>query len=490
MDKITRILTIFIVLTLILPKIDSFGEEEIRLSLSDCLNAGLMNNLDIKIAKIESLIKGEDILLSEAVFDTILNGEISYTDDQRATSSTIAGTESLTANYELGATKKLPTGTELTIDYSNTRDWTNSAYVVNNPLHTAELSFTLKQPVLKNFFGYVDRNSVRLSRVEAEIAGIKALNRIENKIADIEKAYWKLVFAYQNVALREGLLNQAEKLYKIYEGHIETGFAEKTELYETEANMRIRKTELQIAQNELKNASNNLKLLLNEDDDFLILPKEKLETLGEKADLVQSLNTAFFANRDYQIKKKGLTAKKIKLKMKRNSLWPEVDLVGTFAVNGVDRKFEKANKRLSTDKFPYYYAGVEFSVPLENHRARGEYNKAVLEKEKGILELLKVEKDIINLIDEEVRGVNLNLENAKRWAKIREIQDLKFREEEKKLEYGRSTSKIVIDYQNDLTLATISEHNALLDYYRALIDLENAKDTLLAKVGVLDYENF
>ena len=58
-------------------------------------------------------------------------------------------------------------------------------------------------------------------------------------------------------------------------------------------------------------------------------------------------------------------------------------------------------------------------------------------------------------------------------------------EEEKKLKYGRSNSKTLIDYQNDFFLAAINEYKAILEYYRALIDLENVKDTLLAKVGVL-----
>jgi len=371
------------------------------------------------------------------------------------------------------------------VDYSNTRNWTDSIYVTDNPLHTAELSFTLEQPVLKNLFGYIDRRDVRLSKIEADQAGLKALSRIEDSVADIEKSYWDLVFAYQDVMLREGLLKQAENLFGTFKEHLKIGLVEANELYETEANVRIRKTELAIAENNLKGASNHLKLLLNEEGDFSILPKDKLAHLQKRADLAGSLNDAFLTNRNYQVEKKELTAKKIKLKMKKNSLWPEVDLVGTFALNGIDRKFEKAQGKLTTDKHPYYYAGVEFSIPFENREARGEYNKAKLEKEKAILELLQVEKNVINDIDEKVRRVNLNLENARRWAKIREIQGLKFEEEEKKLKYGRSNSKTLIDYQNDLTLATINEYDALLQYYSSLIDLENTKDMLLEKVGVV-----
>ena len=262
MRKIYALSVCIVVLAAMLHTV-TYGEEHMRLSLSECLNRGLENNLDIKIAKIEALVEGEDVLLAESIFDTILKGKATYTDDKRATMSPAFGTEKLNTLYEVGIEKKLPTGSTFNIDYSDGRSWSDSAFVSANPLHTAELSFTLTQPVLNNFFGYVDRRSVKLSKLEAEIADLSSLNAIEDVVADIQKAYWQVVFAYQNVALSTELLEQAEELYGIFSEHIKTGIAEETELYETEANMRIKKADLLVAENNLRSASNNLRLLLN-----------------------------------------------------------------------------------------------------------------------------------------------------------------------------------------------------------------------------------
>jgi len=480
---------IFIIITsavlLVMSHVTSCSAEEVNLSLSDCLNIGLASNIDIMIAKIESKITAQDVMLSEAIFDTILAGKVSYTDDQLASPTTLVGEKILTTDYEFDFSKKLPTGTEIDIEYFDERTWSDSPFATANPLHEASLSVTLTQPVLKNFFGYVDRRNVILSKIEANIADVKAKGRIEDAIADIEKAYWRLAFSYANVALQRELYKQAKGLYDIYKDHLEIGFIEDTDLYETEANMRTRKTALLISENQLITASNKLKLLLNEDGNFLIVPKENLSAIAGKVDLLQSLSQAFASNRDYRIKKKELESSKVELKMKENSLWPEVDLVGTLAVNGIARKFETATGKLTTNKFPYYYGGVEVSFPLENREARSERNKAALEKEKAVLEIIQVEKYIATTIDEKVRAVNLNHENAKRFREIKKIQHEKFKKEEEKLGYGRSTSKIVIDYQRDFMLAAIRELTTLLKYYSALIDLENEKDTLLSKVGVI-----
>ena len=485
MVKRTVVLFFSLFLFFAVPESKSFGEEAVRLSLSDCLNIALADNIDIKIAKIEARMAEQNVLIAESVFDALIAGKTTYSDDQRASPSPLMGTKTITTEYGAGISKELPTGTEVSIDYLDTREWTDRLFTDLNPFHEAGLSFTLRQPVLKNFFGYVDRSSVRLSKIEANMADLKALNRIENTIAEIEKAYWYLVFTYQDVSLREGLLREATELYELFKKHLKTGLVEETELYETEANMRTRKAVLLVSRNNLVTASNNLKLLLNEEGDFTIMPVDRLETFGEKADLVKSMNEAFISNREYRIKKKELVAKKVTLSMKENSLWPVVDLVGTYSINGIARKTQKANRDITAENNPLYYGGVEFRIPIENRDARGEYEKAKLEKKKVVLELIYVEKDIATLIDEKVRNVNLYLENAKRWALIKEIQYRKFRDQEKKLKYGRSSSKDVVDYQNDFTLAALREYDAILEYYDALIDLENAKDTLLAKVGVL-----
>jgi len=465
--------------------INASAQDVQELSLSECLAIGVVDNIDIKIARIESKLGKEDVRITLSMFDTIADSVVSYTDDQRDSSSSAFGTKKLITEYAAGLSKKLPIGSELSVDYSNTRNWTDSLFADNNPTHTAEISFSIRQPVLKNIFGFVDYQTVKLALIHANITDIRALDRIENAIADIEKAYWELVFTYETRTLREKLLNQAKKLYDVLSSRVKTGAAEMTEFYEAEANMQIREADLLISEKNLKNASNKLKYLLNEEGLFLISPTENLTHLGKTADLAESMEEAFTANREYAIKKKEVHARHISVKMKENSLWPEIDLVGTFALNGVNQKFTKANRRITTIKDPMYYGGVEFSVPLENNYARGEFNKARLDKERAILELMQVERKLFVMIDDYVRDVNTFKDNAERWTEIRSIQDKKLTDEAKKLKYGRSSTKILVDYQNDLTRAAISEYLAMLDYYKALIDLENAKDTLLKEVGLL-----
>ena len=103
----------------------------------------ISNNLEIKLAQLDSKIKGTELSYKEAVFDTILNGEIGYADDQRKLSSSLFGSKNITHNYNIGLDKKLRTGTDVEIDFTNKREWTDSTYVSTNPYHESQMEITL-----------------------------------------------------------------------------------------------------------------------------------------------------------------------------------------------------------------------------------------------------------------------------------------------------------------------------------------------------------
>ena len=79
----------------------SAEKKEMSLSLKDISHIALENNFDIQIAKFDAYIKENDALLAESIFDTIISGKITYTDNQSKQASTIFGTKSLTNEYEL-----------------------------------------------------------------------------------------------------------------------------------------------------------------------------------------------------------------------------------------------------------------------------------------------------------------------------------------------------------------------------------------------------
>ena len=463
---------------------ESDSSDILFLSAKDVRLLALANNLDVKLARLDSKIKGTELSYKEGIFDTFLNAEIGYTDDQRKPASTIPGTKNITNNYKIGLDKKLKSGTDVSIDLTDTREWTNSSFASLNPYHDSQIEVNLTQPIAKNFFGLIDRGELEIVKWEIKNADLDSYIKIENAIVLAEKAYWKMVLAQEEFGIKKGMLKKAIELFNQYRYKLKIGLVETGDVLAVEANMHLRESDLMIASNELKSAEEFLRVQLNLKNKARLFPSDKLLIVDIDITFIESLGQAFKNRRDYISRKNAIEANKVKLKMKSNSRFPEIDLKATFATNGLDSEYNEALRGIMEDSNPKYYAGIVFSYPFENNEANSEYEKATLEKTKVIINLQKTERQIISDIDEGFRKLMLNKINKSKMKRIENLQKGKLFQEEKRFKYGRSSSDILIRYQEDLLNASLMTQRAYLDYRISILDLMSAENTFLKQAGL------
>lgn len=456
----------------------------LSVSAEDVRLIAATNSLDIKLARLDAKIKGTELSYKESIFDTFINGEIGYTDDQRKPASSISGSKNITNTYDFGIDKKLKSGTDIDINFSNEREWTNSSFVSTNPYHNSEIAITLTQPVAKNFFGLIDRGNIEIVKREIKNAGLDSYSKIEDAIMLAEKAYWKTVLAREEFSIRKEILKKSIRFFNQYRNKLRIGLAETGDVLAAEANMHVRESDLLIASNDLKTAEELLLLRLNLDNKITVVPKDRLPAMTTDTTFIESLRIAFENRRDYTSSKNDIEAQKIKLSMKSNSRFPEIDLKATFATNGLDAKYYKALEGVAEDSNPKYYMGIEFKYPLENKQAESEHEKAVLEKAKAIVNMQKIERQVISDIDEKFRNLTVNKVTMAKMRRVENLQEGKLSQEEKKFRYGRSNSDAIIRYQEDLLNAKLKTQKACYEYTASILDLMNAEDSFLKYVGI------
>ena len=484
------LLNIFIILNLVffpcreaLP-LEKDTDQTLYISVDEVRLIAISNNLDIKLARLDSRIKGTELSYEEAIFDTLLNGEIGYTDDQRKTSSSLSGTKNLTNNYNIGIDKKLRSGTDVEIDFTNKREWTDSAYVSTNPYHESQVEVSLTQPIAKNFFGLIDRGNIEIVKYEIKNSELDSYIKIEDAIILAEKAYWELVLAQEEFKIKKEMLKKAFRLFNQYRKKLNIGLVETGDVLASEANMHIRESDLLMASNALETAEELLRVRLNIKNEISLSPADTLVGTDLNTTLIGSLRLAFKNRRDYTSAKNDIANKKIKLKMKSNSRFPQIDLKMTFAQNGIDSGYARAIEDVYEDSNPKYYVGIEFSYPLQNNEAKSEYESVKLEKAKAIVSLQKTERLIISDIDEKFRNLSVNKVNISKMERVKNLQKGKLYQEEKRFKYGRSSSDTLIRYQEDLLNAKLATQKAYLDYRISILELLGAQDSFLKHVGL------
>ena len=478
------IITILTFMSMDMTQVYPQESKNIPISIEETRLIAVNNNLEIKLARLDSKIKGTELSYKEAVFDTILNGEVGYTDNQLKRASTLSGTKSRTNEYNIGIDKKLASGTDVEIDFTNSREWSNSSYVSTNPYHESKIEIGLTQPIAKNFFGLIDRGNIEIIKWEIKNAELDSYIKIEDAIISVEKAYWELVLTEEVFNIKKEMLKKAILLFNQYRRKLKIGLVETGDVLASEANMHIRKSELLIASNDLKTAEELLRVRLNLNKEVGLSPTGSLAGADLDTNLIESMRTAFENRRDYLSKKNDIENKRVKLKMKSSSRWPEIDLKATFAANGIDSKYTHATQDVYEDSNPEYYVGIAFKYPLENNEAESEYEKAMLEKTRAIVNLQKTERQIISDIDKGFRKLSVDKVNISKMQRVENLQKGKLFHEEKRFKYGRSNSDTLIRYQEDLLKAQLATQETYFNYRISILDLMGAEDSFLKNTGL------
>ncbi|MCK5580689.1 MAG: TolC family protein [Candidatus Omnitrophica bacterium] len=463
-------------------KEDFFHGEEFPATLESVTRLALDNNFDIQLAKYDVLISRTDLDVSESIFDAIINAELKYHNDKSQPASTLLGTKSLDKDYNLGITKKFPSGITVAADLTNNRNWSNSSFATTNPSHDVSLGVTIKQDLGKNFFGIQDRSGIALTKSDIIRSEFLSLDKIEQEISAVQKAYWDLVLQEERVRIAEDMVEQAKNLFDSNTEKAKDGFVEAPEVIAAEANYRTMVNNLILEQNQRKTRENILRLLLNiSSDKVCIVPTDKMELDQADEKNERSLRRAFENRYDYQDVKEDLESKDIRIAMKKNSLWPEINLETTLARNGVDDHFNQAYQKMVDEDNLDFSIGLTLSMPIKNTEAKAELKAVDLEKAKAILSLKLIERKVaVNIIDQ-VRECNVLKEVAINSHEIAKLQSRKLEEEQKRFARGRSDTDTIIRFQEDAIQARALAAQASHFYYVAVIDLRREEGFLLNK---------
>ncbi len=454
----------------------------IPLTIDSATELALTNSLDIQIAKYDAYRSRTKLKKAESIFDTFLNSEADYTDDKGKLASTISDIQTRTKSFSIGLEKTFPSGSTIALDAEDSRTSSNLSTIALSPYYETSGSITLTQSVGKNFFGVSDRAGIKITKIDIENSEYSSLNDIENTIYDIQLAYWTLTLKEEVLKIRYEMLDEAEKLYKVYKDKYEQGLVEEVDIFAVQANLKRRENEILAAKLEKEIANNNLLFLLNQGNTGIqIQPLDSLNTTPIDKDSHQELKAAIANRRDYKILQNELKSSDIDLVVKKNSLWPEIDLEASFKKNGISKSETRAFRDMNEEDNSEVYLGISFKVPLENREARSELKEAKLYKEQLLLSLKRIERLILKDVYNKVTQVN-NLKNqVELYYSIVELQNGKLQEELKRFNYGRSDSDIVIRYEEDLLSSKLNLAQALFQYRISLIDLDLSKNALLSK---------
>ncbi len=540
------------------PRVDQLIQDgKMQLSLQDALALALENNLDIAVQRYIPWIADTDILRTKGGgaarglagtgtasalgsipsenFDPLVTTTLSL--DHRNTpvnnpftSGTGVALSSVTnhtnqANF--GYSQGFHTGTAVGVTWNNSRVSTSSPAAIFNPSVQSTLFVSFTQQLLNGFGLLANTRFIRIAKISKKIADEAFQQQVITTVTNVQFLYWELVFAREDVKVKQRSVDLAEKLYTDNKRQVEIGTLAPIEVTRAEAEVARTRGDLIVSQSIqlqqqtlLKNAITKNPLsasLLNVE----ITPTDSITQppIIETISIQDAVREALTKRPDVLQAQQNLNVDDINVKATRNALLPTLSLFGQYGWTGLagNSKISGTPTGLFTantgspivnssgtpqnlfpsipvlgpsstsqagltdafgnifgNDFPTYSLQLSLSIPIRNRPAQADSARAILTQRQNATRLQQIQNNVV--VD--VRNTQIALEQdrarVETAVKSRVLAEQTLDAEQKKYQLGASTIFLVIQAQRDLASAQSVEVRALVDLIKAKADFERA----------------
>ena len=359
---------------------DLSGEASLRqpIDLDKAVRSAVINNLDLQSARLQPAIKKEEVIQASAVFDIVLGAGVSF--GRSRTPTTVVettGDQPLNVGlsrieqlqYDVGLSKKLTTGGEVTLstsmDRQLQRDYDNLKF---NPNPGAQPTFALniEQPILRGFGEAVNLADVFIARKLEESAIEDLRSQLITTITETEIAYWNLAMAWRNLAIQQWLVEAAEELLDLinrrrsYDANI-------ADYAQAVATVEERRVNIINFQEDVKEASDYLKLLMNNPDiplsgEPVLEPEDEMVHAPIELELRESLLKAIANRPDVRKSLYEIDIAEINEVVADNGRLPELDFQASVSTQGLGETYSEGYDGLFSDRTSHTLSASSSSI--------------------------------------------------------------------------------------------------------------------------------
>jgi outer membrane protein TolC len=488
-------------------------------TLSECIGLALKNNTDLQIQRLGPLAATNQVRRARGVFDPKLFADVLR--DRLVTPATTVLTSGtspdlFSQNFSLnaGLRKQLLSGGQVEVKWSNTRYVANPS-IANTlvPRYNSSLGMTLVQPLLRDFGWRYSTLLVQIAQNTEEASYHQYEAAIATMVAQVERSYWILVLAIENVEVQEQGLTLSRELLRQNEGKYNVGALPRTAVLEAQSVVARREANLIRFRNLSSIARDNLRAIVNGRNSDLsnlltIDPQDKPSATPLKADLGGSLDTALRQRPEIKAARLDVHGRGLQRRAAENQLLPRLNLVGGAGVNGlagsrpdingfsgqpagplagtfVDGGYSRALDLLTDGRFYNYSVGATIEIPLSNAQARADYSKTNIDLEQSKLTLQKVQETVTLEVSTAVGNIEADLKSVDATKIARELAEENVRNQQARYDVGLATTKDLLDFQDKLTQARFAEVEALTRYNSDIAELHRVEGTLLSARNVI-----
>ncbi|HEY3176175.1 MAG TPA: TolC family protein [Candidatus Polarisedimenticolia bacterium] len=281
------------------------GPPPINLSLSEAVKLAFENSLEIRVLRYTPQIRENDIQFQEAVFDPALTATVYKADNSRpsqnvfdiGTSGTIVSIDSTVNDYAVGFIDRLRWGASYSANLGMTRLTSSSRNAVFPTTYQTSFELAYNQSLLRNFGPTANKTGIVIAQNNEQISRSQFRQQVLDILKITEEAYWELVYARQDLEVKNESLRLAQELLKLNKIKVQVGTLPPIEITTAEAEVANREQGVIVAENAVQDAEDVLRRIVN-------MPKSSSEWLRP----ILTTDEPTYFDRPFELEKELQTA--------------------------------------------------------------------------------------------------------------------------------------------------------------------------------------
>jgi outer membrane protein len=483
-----------------------------RLTIEEAVKLALENNLGIQIARYDPQVEDLSVAQARAAWVPSLTNNFQKNSQDSPNNNFLAGglggkTTSASFTNSAGVAQNTPWGGNYSASWDGSRLTTNSTFTTFSPQLRSGLSFSVQQPLVRNFSIDSLRQQVSISLKNRDIADVDLRQTISTTMRTVRNAYWNLAYATAFLAVQRQSLELAQQSLRDTRARVEIGTTPPIDVVEAESEVATREEAVIVAEAGIKTAEDNLRALIFDPSspgfwtmtiEAVDLPPFQPITVDPDA----AVRNALDKRTDLLRAQKSLEVNDVQIRFLRNQTLPDVNAQFDYGLSGLgglqlirgdgpfgpgtgavvgqnERRFNSVLADLFANRYPAWTASLNISYPLGGSQQEANLARARIEYTQAQTRIKNQQLQVSTQVRESARQVQTNQKRVETTRAARSFAERRLEAEQRKFAAGTSTSFIVFQAQRDLALARNNELRAVLDYNQSVVDLETVQEVPL-----------
>jgi outer membrane protein TolC len=485
---------------------------EVKLTLQDVIQRVLDNDRELLVSRLAAQESVFNVNGAKGYYDPVLAMNAYRLKSVTPVASLIGGAaDGKLTQKELFADPQVSgnipwLGGSYKLDFSSSRQSTDSTFTVLNPQFPTAATLGLTQPLWRGLRFDANRYRIQVARKNGQLTTQQLRQRVMEVVTQAIESYWELDFAYRNLLVQIEAVRLAESQDMSNRRQVRQGILAPVDVIQTQTQVATFQQNVFTAQESLTQAENALKMLmLSNKEDALwgtaLVPTSDVNLHMPFPELGQAIKDGLSNRPEISEGTVNIDLNRLDSRLNAEQARPQIDAVASLRVQGLSGRaipvvpnpileqlgigtgvlpsifpggYSQSLDNLYNGTFPTVQVGVQMSLPIRNRTALAQVAVAAVEGRRLAAQQqaieMTVESDVRNAL-QSVAAAKARLDSA---ASARKFAEEQYASEQRQFRAGTSSVFLVLQRQTDLIAAKSRELRAQADVGRTAADLDRA----------------